>query len=109
VARTLLASRYYVQMTGGPLTGNGQIEAVMAGCLAVGNPASYVQRSLFLPGLAVAALPSLVDRLRRLENNPALRESLATAQRAVAEYLCFRRPLHRLLALRGKHRQKSPP
>jgi len=109
VARTLLASRYYVQMTGGPLTGNGQIEAVMAGCLAVGNPASYVQRSLFLPGLAVAALPSLVDRLRRLENNPALRESLATAQRAVAEYLCFRRPLHRLLALRGKHRQNSPP
>jgi len=108
VARTLLASRYYVQMTGGPLTGNGQIEAVMAGCLAVGNPASYVQRSLFLPGLEVDSRPSLLALLRGLEADPARREALRGAQQSVAEYLCFRRPLHRLLALRAGHLQKSP-
>lgn len=108
VARALRESRYYVQMTGGPLTGNGQIEAIFAGCLAVGNPASYVQRSLFLPGLEVTTRPLLLALLRRLEADPARREALRGAQQAVAEYLCFRRPLHRLLALQAGHLQKRP-
>lgn len=107
VAQALRAARYYVQMTGGPLTGNGQIEAIFAGCLAVGNPASYVQRSLFLPGLAAGSFPLVQALLARLESDPARRESLRQAQRAVAEFICFRRPVHRLLALAEGRGQKD--
>jgi len=108
VARSLRASRYYIQLTGGPLTGNGQVEAVMAGCLAIGNPASYVQRSLFLPGLVAGSFPDLLNLLAHLESDELFRRDFAAGQARVAELVCFRRPAHQLLALLRAHRQKHP-
>lgn len=108
VARDLRASRYYVQLTGGPLTGNGQVEAVMDGCLAVGNPASYVQRSLFLPGLEAGSFSDLGSLLARLESDEELCRDLVAGQGRVAELVCFQRPAHRLLALLRAHRQNHP-
>ena len=107
VARDLLSSRYYIQLSGGPLTGNGQVEAILAGCLALGNPASYVQRSLFLPDLVAGDFHGLMRVLDRWESDPEERGEITLAQREVTEFICFRRPAHQLLALLRSHRQKG--
>jgi len=97
VASMLRASKYYLRLQGGPLSGNGQVEAIMAGCLALGDPATYVQRSLFTPPTVTPDFDSAWKRLCFLESNPADYEKARAEQLAVAEWVCFRRPAWQLL------------
>jgi len=97
VAQDLLASRYYLSLYGNPLTGNGQIEAIMAGCLSLGDPRTYVQRSLFTPATVAKSFDSALCRLSAWDQDPVRREHARQEQRAIAEYICFRRPAQQLL------------
>jgi hypothetical protein len=96
VATALRASKYYLRLQGGPLSGNGQVEAVMAGCLALGNPQTYVQRSLFTPATVTPDFNQARDRIRFFESNPKEFEIAQADQLAVAEFVCFRRPAYHL-------------
>jgi len=104
LAHDLLSSRYYLSLYGHPLTGNGQIEAIMAGCLSIGDPETYVQRSLYTPTTVVPDFLSALDRIEEFEKNPTLREQSRREQEAIAEYICFRRPAHQLLTFLQKKR-----
>jgi len=104
MAHDLLSSRYYLSLYGHPLTGNGQIEAITAGCLSIGDPETYVQRSLYTPTTVVPDFLSALDRIEQFEKNPALREQSRREQEAIAEYICFRRPAHQLLTFLRRKR-----
>lgn len=105
VAAMLRASKYYLRLQGGPLTGNGQVEAVMAGCLALGDPGTYVQRSLFTPKTVTPNFNSALDKLLYFESRPLEYEKARTEQLAIAEFLCFRRPAFQLLQHLEHHRK----
>lgn len=105
LAQDLLASRYYLSLYGNPLTGNGQIEAIMAGCLSLGDPRTYVQRSLFTPATVTDGFDSALRHLSEWEKDPGRRQQVLQEQRAIAEYICFRRPAHQLLAFLEKKLQ----
>jgi len=104
LAQNLRSSRYYLSLYGNPLTGNGQIEAIMAGCLSVGDPRTYVQRSLFTPATVAHDFASALRKLASLEADPAFRERARSEQAGIAEYICFRRPAHQLLNFLHKKR-----
>jgi hypothetical protein len=106
VASLLLASKYYLRLQGGPLSGNGQVEAVMAGCLALGNPATYVQRSLFIPPTVTPDFGEALRRIRFFESHPEDFEAAKATQLAVAEFVCFRRPAFQLLQHLERHRRR---
>lgn len=105
VAAMLRASKYYLRLQGGPLTGNGQVEAVMAGCLALGDPATYVQRSLFTPRTITPDFESAWKRLCFFESHPSEYQKARAEQLAVAEFVCFRRPAYQLLQHLHRHRR----
>jgi hypothetical protein len=104
MAHDLLSSRYYLSLYGHPLTGNGQIEAIMAGCLSIGDPETYVQRSLYTPITVVPDFASSLQRIEEFERSPNLREQSRQEQQAIAEYICFRRPAFQLLTFLKKKR-----
>jgi len=97
VASMLRSSKYYLRLKGGPLSGNGQVEAIMAGCLALGDPGTYVQRSLFTPQTVTPSFDSALAKLRYFESSPLDYEKARAEQLAVAEWVCFRRPAWQLL------------
>jgi len=105
VAAMLRASKYYLRLQGGPLTGNGQVEAVMAGCLALGDPSTYVQRSLFTPQTVTPNFDSALAKLRYFESSPLDYEKARAEQHAVAEFVCFRRPAFQLLQHLDHHQK----
>jgi hypothetical protein len=102
MAHDLLSSRYYLSLYGHPLTGNGQIEAIMAGCLSLGDPETYVQRSLYTPATIVPDFASSLKQIEKFERSPTLREQSRQEQQAIAEYICFRRPAFQLLTFLQK-------
>lgn len=104
LAEDLRSSRYYLSLYGNPLTGNGQVEAIMAGCLSVGDPQTYVQRSLFTPATVAGDFDSALRRISVFETDPVLRERARGEQENIAEYICFRRPTQQLLAFLEKKR-----
>jgi len=106
MAHDLLSSRYYLSLYGHPLTGNGQIEAIMAGCLSIGDPETYVQRSLYTPITVVPDFASSLQRIEEFERSPNLREQSRQEQQAIAEYICFRRPAYQLLTFLQKKRSQ---
>lgn len=97
VASSLRRSKYYLRLKGGPLTGNGQVEAIMAGCLALGDPSTFVQRSLFTPATICRTVPETIEKIRRFEEDPGHFQKSLREQQAVAEFICFRRPAWELL------------
>jgi hypothetical protein len=97
VAEKLRRAKYYLRLNGGPLTGNGQIEAIMAGCLAVGNPDTYVQRSLFTPQTVCRTPAEAMEKILHWEGHPQRLEKELQDQRTMAEWICFRRPAWQLL------------
>ena len=107
VATMLRTSKYYLRLDGGPLTGNGQVEAIMAGCLALGNPSTYVQRSLFTPQTVAVDFDTALRKISFFESNPADWEAARKEQLVVAEFLCFRRPAYQLLGHLHQHRSSS--
>lgn len=99
VAVALRASKYYLRLQGGPLAGNGQIEAIMAGALAVGDPGTFVQRSLFTPTTVSRTLAETLEKIGRWEACPDLYRQDREQQLSVAEFICFRRPAFHLWSL----------
>ena len=104
VAVALRSAKYYLRLQGGPLSGNGQIEAIMSGALALGDPETFVQRSLFTPATIAPTLKQAMEKISRWEGSPELYRKDREEQLAVAEFVCFRRPAFQLLSMNRKKR-----
>jgi len=92
VAADLNASQFYLRCGGRPLVGNGLIEAVAAGCVAVGPPGEFISRSL-LTGLGpVRNRGEAAAEIRRLAEDPDRCRRVREAQGRRLDYYCFHRP-----------------
>jgi len=104
VAAGLRSSKYYLRLQGGPLTGNGQVEAIMAGAISLGNPETYVQRSLFTAATIATTFASAMEKIADWEISPQRYQRDREEQLAIAEFICFQRPARQLLA---RYQQKA--
>jgi hypothetical protein len=99
VADNLNRSRFYFRCGGGPVIGNGIIEAIAAGCLALGNHREFVNRSLFTRStLCDGRLPG-IRTLQQFNLNQPRREKLCALQGTLADYFCFFRPVRDILGM----------
>lgn len=94
IVRGLMQSKYFIRCGGQrKLQGQAMIEAVAAGCLAIGNPWEFQMKSLFTPGTSIYSFEGLLKKLARFESDPALFEREVGRQRQLLNHLCFTRPL----------------
>lgn len=96
VAESLNCSRYYFRCGGGPIVGNGIVEAAAAGCVAVGNHREFVSRSLLCRSNLCSTRAAGVDTLRQLEDDPVRLARFQGLQGALVDYFCFYRPVRQL-------------
>ena len=99
VADCLNRSRFYFRCGGGPVVGNGMVEAAAAGCLAFGNHREFVSRSLFCRSTLCSHRPSGVEKIRCLDAHPARLARLQSLQGDLVDYFCFYRPVRQLWSL----------
>jgi len=97
IIQGLILSKYFARMGGRSLWGNAMIEAIAAGCLAIGNPDEYKHVSLFTPATSVKSFEALVKRIQHFENHPSKYLKELYKQRKLLDHLCFYRPLSELL------------
>lgn len=107
--RRLQQARYYIQMGGRSVWGNGMQEAVMAGCLALVSPDTMPNnRSLLLPETSPRSWASAIAAVEHLERDPEKRENLRQHQEALAGWLLFRRPAQDWLQAWQRFRSALP-
>ena len=95
----LLNSRYFLITPGQRVIfGTAMVEAIAAGCLVVGSPASLNRHSFFITD-ATAATNSedAIERMNMFESDFNLADRERNRQQRLLEYLCFVRPLSHLL------------
>lgn len=97
VADSLNRSKFYFRCGGGPVIGNGIIEAVAAGCLAVGNHREFVNRPLFTPSTRCEERHAGIGKIQQLHLDPPQMKKLCALQGTLADYFCFFRPVRDLL------------
>jgi hypothetical protein len=101
IVEALLASKYYVQATERKRWGNGIIEAMAGGCLAIWNGYGY-HSALFTPLTTVGRFrrpgtyQEVVDRVAFFEEHPELYQQELNRQRSMVNHLCYNRPLTEL-------------
>ncbi len=93
----LLGSKYFVKAAGRPVWGNSMVEAIAAGCLAIGDPARHSCPFLFEEESSARSIGEVVERIREFEQDEARYRRVVGRQRAMIDYLCFTRPLLDLL------------
>lgn len=92
VLAQLHAARYFVKMGGRNVFGTAMVEAIACGAVALGDPNSLSHRFLYSRDLSAESFEALIDRLEHLETQPVLLATARARQRALVDYLCFRRP-----------------
>lgn len=93
ILKTLMRCKYYVRLDSRRHLGNAAIEAISAGCLAIGNPAEFAIKSLTLPDVNVTSRAQLIERIRSFEEDPRRFDEALSKQRQMVDYLCFSRPV----------------
>lgn len=93
ILSTLMRCKYYVRLCGRRHLGNAAIEAIAAGCLAIGNRDEFVIKSLMFPETCVSNREQLIKRIQFFENNPSIFKEVLEKQREITDHLCFSRPV----------------
>ncbi|NCY21405.1 hypothetical protein EBX31_05550 [bacterium] len=99
VADSLNRSRFYFRCGGGPVIGNGIIEAAAAGCLAMGNPREFVNRSLFTRSTQCDERHVGIRKMQQFNLDQPRMEKLCALQGALVDYFCFFRPARDILGM----------
>lgn len=112
IIKGLHASRYWVRLGGRVLWGNGMAEAVACGCLALGNPGEFKNRSLFTTGTIARSFAEALERIAFFEGDAAARDRELATQKARLEYYCYARPMRQLaeraLEIRARRSMLKP-
>lgn len=92
----LRASRYLIRLTEKRNWGNLSVEAACAGSLVLADPVSLENPAPLLRELVVRSPVEAAAMVRKLEEDPLLRNSLVDQQQARVYELAFARPLREL-------------
>jgi hypothetical protein len=103
----LLRCKYHVKWGGRPVFGTAKVEAIAAGCLALGARKGDGAMFLQTPDTLAEDVPELVRKLRRIEDDPDKYEREKNRQRRLVEYLCYVRPANDLLDAYQRIRQSK--
>ncbi|MBA2964813.1 MULTISPECIES: hypothetical protein [Ramlibacter] len=93
----LYRSKYFVRLGGRHMWGNAMVEAVASGCLVLGRPGEFKNKSLFTRGAAVESLDELAKKIEYFEANPNAYAAEVEEQRARLDHFCFWRPMGELI------------
>ena len=93
IIRMLMQAKYFVRMGGRILWGNSMIEAIAAGCIALGNADEYIHKSLCVKESVVRSFDDLLLKIKALESNDLLVYNIREQQRERLDYICYNRPL----------------
>jgi hypothetical protein len=93
----LLASKYFVKSGGRHVWGNSMIEAIAAGSVAIGDPAQHECPFLYDDATSARSLAEVRTRLEAFERDPQRYQRALGRQQALIDYLCYARPMLRLL------------
>ena len=93
----LMSSKYFVKAGGRPVWGNSMVEAIAAGCLAIGDPTQHSCPFLFEEETSARSMEDVAARIRAFEADASLYRRVVRRQRALIDYLCCTRPLLELM------------
>jgi hypothetical protein len=94
IVQDLRRSKYFLQLDGRRrLWGNAMIEAVAAGCLALGRFGWHKNRALFTEASHVRNLEAAVALIAGLERDPQAYAAERSLQRRLLDYYCLEKPL----------------
>ncbi len=88
----LMGSKYFFKSAGRKVLGTAMVEAIAAGCVALGDPDQELHGFFYSRPLRVRTLDDVLRALDRLEANPALYRREVARQRVLLDRLCFARP-----------------
>lgn len=97
VANSLNRSRFYFRCGGGPIVGNGLVEAVAAGCVAVGRKEEFVNRSLLCRSGLITSLGQGIKKMEQMNADAKTTGRLRERQGRLVDFYCFHRPLAEIL------------
>ena len=106
----LLNSRFFLITPGQrSVFGTALVEAIAAGCLAIGSPELFrVHGYLFSSATSAASTEEGIRKMNQLTLDPPLLQQEVTRQRMLIDFVCFVRPLLDLLqALDAKRADSS--
>lgn len=91
----LLGSKYFLITPGErSVFGTALVEAIAAGCLAIGSPTALRTHGfIFSPRTSADNIDEAIEILRNFENDPAAYQSEVQRQRLLIDWLCYVRPL----------------
>ena len=89
----LLSSKYFVKCGGRGVLGTAMVEAIAAGCLAVGLSKKQGHNFILTKNTSGSTLDEICKKLSLLESNKALYRRELKRQRQLVDYLCYQRPL----------------
>jgi hypothetical protein len=94
--RELMRSKYFLILEGRKW-GNAMVEAIAAGCLALGIPEGQHNVSLFTPRTTCRSFEAILRRIEFFESNREAFEAEVWRQRSLLDRFCFERPFRDLL------------
>jgi hypothetical protein len=101
----LLQSKYFLKCGGRSVFGLASIEAIAAGCLALGNPGEYGNGFLFNRYTSISSFEDALQKIAILEKSANLYRREVARQRSMVDHLCYMRPVfdlfERARTLRG--------
>jgi hypothetical protein len=106
----LLEARYFLVTPGiRNVFGTAVVEAIAAGCLAVGSRRSVGCGEFFTDFTAAETPEEAIIKMRRLQGDRRLYQNQLNWQRLLVEYLCYARPVAELLDRAAKRRTSVAP
>jgi len=96
VAHRLNQSRYYFRCGGGPIVGNGLVEAAAAGCVAFANHKEFVNRSLLCRSNLCVSRREGIKKILNLNSDSENYARLRALQGRLVDHFCFYRPIREI-------------
>ncbi|MDD5544349.1 MAG: hypothetical protein PHX83_14365 [Acidobacteriia bacterium] len=88
----LTTSKYFVKCGGRSVFGTAAVEAIAAGCLAIGNPKDTAYGFIYSKSTAAEDFDEVLKKISVLENDEKLCQRELKRQRMLVDYLCYARP-----------------
>lgn len=94
IVMDLLKSKYFIRLGGTrKIWGNALVEAVAAGCLAIGNPREIHNNLLLTKQTSVSSFTNLIKLINYFEENPLAYKKALLKQQAILNYFFYFKPL----------------